>query len=294
MAKNTKKTPATTNSTVVPVLKVTDPQQKKADDLGWTFKQSVNNSGVPIMQISKGRILVAEGISAKTALDAAIKIKIDADTARERKVEADAAKDNEKLLKKQKRAAAIKEREDAKADKLAERDAKAKDRTAEKDNRDAAKLKAKEDAKAARETVCAKKAKTREAEKIAKAEKREAEKIERDVKRAEQEEEDGPASLNRSMQTYREQYRKFNDSCGDDLAEMLRSETTKQNKDGDDVLDLKALWRVAKDNGVDYKKYGHLNPGHQRMVISNVLRGMLNKGTDVKVGNKTVKAPPAK
>lgn len=99
---------------------------------------------------------------------------------------------------------------------------------------------------------------------------------------------DAPASMVQVMSGYREKYRQFDDSCGDEVAELLRAHTGKTNKDGKSVLDVKALQTVAKTNGIDLKKYAHLNPGHQRMCIGNVLRGMITRGETVKIGSHTL------
>lgn len=99
---------------------------------------------------------------------------------------------------------------------------------------------------------------------------------------------DEKPSLARTISTYRDRYRETGDSCGDDMAEFLKEATTVKNKDGDEVLDLKALRTIAKENGIDASKYGHLNPGHQRMIIGNILRGMITKGENVKIGRHTL------
>ena len=48
--------------------------------------------------------------------------------------------------------------------------------------------------------------------------------------------------------------------------------------------DPAVLESVCQLNGLDYGKYKHLNPGHQRMCIGNVLRGRLKNGNRIWLG----------
>lgn len=73
--------------------------------------------------------------------------------------------------------------------------------------------------------------------------------------------------------------------CGDEMA--LAFAGFVQDEEGG--LDLGKLAQVAGANGVDLKRWSHLNNGQKRMNLGNVLRGLIRKGTDVKVGSKTFK-----
>lgn len=84
---------------------------------------------------------------------------------------------------------------------------------------------------------------------------------------------------------YRAAYAEFDQTCGDDVADALRVETTAPGKRI--TLDLVALEKIAKDNGVDTSNWGGLNNGMKRMNLSNVLRRMIRQGEVVKVGNQT-------
>ena len=89
---------------------------------------------------------------------------------------------------------------------------------------------------------------------------------------------------------YRDLYKQYSDSCGDDMACALkdatvRVEKTKRGKDRE-VMDEGSLAKIAKNNGIDVSKYDHLNPGQTRMNVGNRLRGMLRKGEAVTVGQE--------
>lgn len=73
------------------------------------------------------------------------------------------------------------------------------------------------------------------------------------------------------------------DSCDDDLAATLYAFLMHRES-----LDTVRLAQVASDNGVDLGKYAALNPGHQRMCVGNVLRGLHRKGKPVTVGTVVV------
>lgn len=49
-------------------------------------------------------------------------------------------------------------------------------------------------------------------------------------------------------------------SCGDTVAKLLESRH------------LDAIRELAARNGIETAKYLHLNPGHQRMILGNMLR----------------------
>lgn len=48
------------------------------------------------------------------------------------------------------------------------------------------------------------------------------------------------------------------------------------------------LGGVFEENGLDSKKYKHLNPGMKRMTLGNLLRGMASNGKSVKINGKKV------
>lgn len=89
-------------------------------------------------------------------------------------------------------------------------------------------------------------------------------------------------------------------NCGDEMALELTayvtlSRASKKNPDGG--LDLIRLREVAAANGISdalAKWEGRgLNGGLLRMNVSNVLRGMLRRGEQVSVGQRTWEANPA-
>ena len=92
---------------------------------------------------------------------------------------------------------------------------------------------------------------------------------------------------------YRELYAQNNDRCGDDMSEILAAELVSHDEKGRPVLNTGAYQQVADDNGVDTSRWNHLNNGMRRMNLGNVLRGMVNKGTDIKIGTHTIKGTVA-
>lgn len=89
-------------------------------------------------------------------------------------------------------------------------------------------------------------------------------------------------------------------NCGDEMAQTLTAyvtleRATKKNPDGG--LDRAKLREVASDNGIADKlakwEDRGLNGGLLRMNTSNVLRGMLRRGEQVKVGPTLWEANPA-
>lgn len=95
---------------------------------------------------------------------------------------------------------------------------------------------------------------------------------------------------------YKAAYAEHNDTCGDRVALALKEATQMVVDDLDNpdnpsgkrtVLDVKALWAIAKANGVDYSKYERLNNGQKRMNVGNKLRGMVRDGIPVKIAGKT-------
>ena len=60
----------------------------------------------------------------------------------------------------------------------------------------------------------------------------------------------------------------------------------------DGELDVARVITVARDNGIDTKKYSSRNRGWEgrlRMTIGNILRGKVRRGEDVTIGPKTFK-----
>lgn len=108
-----------------------------------------------------------------------------------------------------------------------------------------------------------------------------------------EESDEGEGSKSVIKAKYKAKYRPNKDTCGDPLVKPVFDYT---HPDGEDV-DLKRLVKLGKDNGVDaLDRWGHLktksgaqNVGMIRMNLVNVLRGKLRQGTDVTIGDKTVK-----
>ena len=75
-------------------------------------------------------------------------------------------------------------------------------------------------------------------------------------------------------------------SCGDDIAGALR-----QYVEESDNSREATVVEVGSANGIDVNnRWGHLNPGMQRMNLGNCLRGMANKGQRVVIGTFVVTA----
>ncbi len=99
---------------------------------------------------------------------------------------------------------------------------------------------------------------------------------------------------------YKARYAQHNDSCGDELAEILHEVVTiqvpKYNKKGEesgtkDACDPNAMAKIAKANGIKdrFEGWSHLNVGHVRMILRNTLFAMIKRGEKVVVGKKTWK-----
>jgi len=86
----------------------------------------------------------------------------------------------------------------------------------------------------------------------------------------EDEEEGGKSVIKRK---YKQRYKPFKMTCGDDLAGKLR----KHVEDEDGAVDVAALKRFAKANSIWDDRYNHLNVGMQRMNVGNRLRGLVKK-----------------
>lgn len=79
-------------------------------------------------------------------------------------------------------------------------------------------------------------------------------------------------------------------SNGDDMAAALKTFT---DNDGD--MNIDALRRVARDNKIEFAKYENMkNNGQKRMIVGNILRGMIRKGKDVKVGTQSFRGEAKK
>jgi hypothetical protein len=91
---------------------------------------------------------------------------------------------------------------------------------------------------------------------------------------------------------YKAAYAEHNDTCGDRVALALKDATTKvvENRS---VLDVDALRKIAKDNGIDFAPYEHLNNGQKRMNVGNKLRGLVRDGEPVKIAGKTFEGAAA-
>lgn len=90
-----------------------------------------------------------------------------------------------------------------------------------------------------------------------------------------------------------EKYRKrygAKQNCGDDMALTLKDFVTKQDDKAKNFCDTALLQHVADQNGVSLAAWSHLNLGMQRMNLGNVLRGKLNKGQRVEVGDQVWEA----
>lgn len=76
---------------------------------------------------------------------------------------------------------------------------------------------------------------------------------------------------------YKAIYQSQGGHCGDELAATFAS------------LDASQWPLVAKQNGIDFNRWSHLNNGQQRMNLGNVLRGKLRRGDSVQIGDQTFK-----
>jgi hypothetical protein len=74
-----------------------------------------------------------------------------------------------------------------------------------------------------------------------------------------------PKSLKGTMAQYRARYGR-EASCGDEIATKLKG------------ADLE---KVAERNDIDFSRWGHLNPGQQRMCFGNVLRARVKRGEKI-------------
>lgn len=82
---------------------------------------------------------------------------------------------------------------------------------------------------------------------------------------------------------YKDKYKKFGYSCGDDIADELRAYLVGL-KNGKTFVDTIKLKKVAEDNGVWRDSYALLNVGQQRMNIGNRLRNKYANGEKIDIG----------
>lgn len=90
-----------------------------------------------------------------------------------------------------------------------------------------------------------------------------------------------PAKKDVVPSAYRDKYKATGGTNGDFIATGLQ----KIGKDG-----IESLHAVASENGIDHKKWSHMNPGMQRMNLANVLRGTYLKGGSIKMLGKEYNA----
>ena len=72
-------------------------------------------------------------------------------------------------------------------------------------------------------------------------------------------------------------------TCGDDVAKELASYLTDEDTGR---LDEVHYQQVADNNSVAVNKWKSLNNGQRRMLLGNVLRGMIRRGGVVRIGDK--------
>lgn len=103
---------------------------------------------------------------------------------------------------------------------------------------------------------------------------------------------DKPAPEKRSIvpASFKARYAEHNDTCGSTLSLALKDATSGVNKDKRPCLLVPELFAIAKANGIDTKPYAGLNNGQKRMNVYNRLVGLLNDGTDVRVGKRVFRA----
>lgn len=106
----------------------------------------------------------------------------------------------------------------------------------------------------------------------------------------EDEDEEGGQSKSVVKASYKKKYRPNKDRNGDDFANKLHDALFV-----DEEFSMGNYTRVCRDNGIDPRKYSGLknkdgspNYGMMRMNVANVLRGMIRRGTPVKLGATTI------
>jgi hypothetical protein len=81
---------------------------------------------------------------------------------------------------------------------------------------------------------------------------------------------------------YRERYKPFKMTCGDDLAKQITQHVSRQNDDGELRIDPVKLRTFARANDCWDPRYSGLNVGMQRMNVANRLRAKVRKGHKVR------------
>lgn len=100
---------------------------------------------------------------------------------------------------------------------------------------------------------------------------------------------------------YKKKYHPTHDTNGDEFTEAFRTATLEDPDDAKSSIDVNKLAHVARENGLSIKQWLHLkrkdgglNVGMIRMNLGNVLRGRYRNGTDVVIGEQTLKGLPQK
>jgi hypothetical protein len=88
------------------------------------------------------------------------------------------------------------------------------------------------------------------------------------------------ASRSVVKERYKAKYAPTKDRCGDALAEQLSTHCWDVEAD---CIDTAKLRRFADANGLWIEKYARLNPGMQRMNVSNRLRGAIRRNPEFEV-----------
>lgn len=97
--------------------------------------------------------------------------------------------------------------------------------------------------------------------------------------------EDGEGGKSVVKRKYKQAYRPFKMTCGDDLSQLITAHVSRKVQvDGKTTtrVDAQVLRRFANANGVWQDKYSYLNTGMQRMNVANRLR-KLAKNPDFKI-----------
>lgn len=92
---------------------------------------------------------------------------------------------------------------------------------------------------------------------------------------------------------FKAKYAEHNDTNGSRLSLVLKDATTMRNEQGRESLDVKALFGIAKANGIDVKAYEALNNGQKRMNVRNKLAGLVKAGKTVTIGKTKIASADA-
>lgn len=99
---------------------------------------------------------------------------------------------------------------------------------------------------------------------------------------AENSEDEGTATKSIVPTGFKDKYKAFGGSCGDEMAGVL-AETVKGEKG---KVDIAALEEVMAQNGIDTDRWSNLNVGQRRMNLGNVLRARVKRGESVTIGSE--------